>query len=234
MTKTALAVAVLCVLCLSLNAAPIYGTFGMTSVTGGVLVYQTAGPTMNFIDFSPTGGSSGTFNVTTATSGLSGLAGAAGTILDMTDYTPPNAGFVYFPVGIPVAVNNYLAFAAAPGSAWNFQGNYIYPQACAPSATQYCTGGFMFNQIGPNVSVSVAIAGTLNPGVDQTGFDLILTAQYVGTSMATVLANAQTPGGANADSWSGSFSSVPEPGTVTLIGAGLGLLAFGGYRRRKK
>jgi hypothetical protein len=226
------------------SATPIFGTFGISGP--GVLVFQNTGA--DFIrfctqadttcsgaatatgDFGVSGPGSNTFSVLTNAD--------VGTILNVTDHTPPASPYTYLPPGAAVSIDNYLVVTGHP--TWDFTATLLELATCTTTATQQCVGPFQLNASNGNVSVTMNVLGTITNTADnsKSTFDAILTGQYANTDIATVTANAQTPGGVFSNSWSGtiiaSAASVPEPSTASMVGIGFGLVALGMFRRRNK
>ena len=225
------------------SAAPITGSFGFDGP--GVLTFFDDG---DFIDFCATvtgdtcnnnGSGEGDFTVTgPGTQSFTVLTNTTtGTIDDLTDTTPPAAGYTYLPVGIPVTINEIIALNGFP--TWNFQANLLPIASCTGTATQQCLGAFQLDQNGPNVSVEVNILGTLINTADgsKSTLDIALTGNFLETSIAAVAAGAVTPSGVFSDNWSASVtaSAIPEPGTSgMMLLAGGCLLVFSRILRSKR
>jgi hypothetical protein len=229
------------------SASPITGTFGFDGP--GVLTFYDGA---DFIDFCATvtgstcnnnGTGTGNFNVTgPGTQSFSVLTGPVpgpatlGTIDDLTDHTPPAAGYTYLPVGVPVSINNIIALAGFP--TWDFQANILPVASCVSTSTQQCLGAFQLDQNGPNVSVEMNILGTLiNTAGGDSSFDIALTGNFVDTTIAAVEGGAVTPTGVFSNNWSASVTAaaIPEPGTsTTMLLAGCGLIFLARIRRTKK
>ena len=229
----------------SLPAASITGGFGITGL--GVVTFTTGGT--HFIDFCPTDPTSPPTSpscVGAANYGLGDVIAVGGTgtftavnpataatIVDMRDTAGPGP-FIYFPVGIPSMVDNFLVLSALP--TLNFQAQMFVPQTCIPSATQLCIGGFSLAQIGQNVSVSATINGVVSDTSGVLGpasFTDILTGQFLNTNLAAVAAGAGSPGGVFSNTWSNSVitSPIPEPATFGMLGGALVLLSSMARRR---
>jgi len=234
--------------CVTVSASPITGSFGFDGP--GVLTFYNDG---DFIDFCATvtgdtcnnnGTGTGNFNVTgPGTQSFSVLTGPVpgpatlGTIDDLTDTTPPAANYTYFPVGVPVTINNIIALSGFP--TWNFQANLLPVATCMTSSTQQCLGAFQLDQNNANVAVEMNIYGTLINTTDgsKSSFDIALTGNFLNTTIAAVEAGAVSPSGVFSDNWSASVvaSPVPEPGTsTTMLLAGCGLIALARIRRTNK
>jgi hypothetical protein len=226
----------------TVSASPITGTFGFDGP--GVLTFNNGA---DFIDFCATvtgstcnnnGTGTGDFTVTgPGTNSFSVLSSSTtGTIDDLTDHTPPAAGYTYLPVGVPVSINNIIALTGFP--TWDFQANILPVASCVSTSTQQCLGPFQLDQNGPNVSVEMNILGTLiNTAGGESSMDIAITGNFLGTTIAAVEGGAVTPTGVFSDNWSASVtaSAIPEPGTsTTMLLAGCGLLLLSRIRRWNK
>jgi len=232
----------------SLSAAAITGSFGTTG--SGVEAFSNLPGTIHYIDWCPTDPSApatGSATCGTAASGTGTLTAqggsgtftavnptSAGTIKDMSDAA--SAPYTTFPVGVPVAINNWLTLTALPNL--NFQANLFVPATCAPSATQLCIGGFVLSQIGQNVTVSMTVNGIVfdtsatNP-LSPAAFTDAISGQFNNTTIAAVAAAASSSTGIFSNTWSGSVatSAIPEPATFGFIGATLLALGVVKYKR---
>jgi hypothetical protein len=186
------------------------------------------------IDWSPAGGGTGSATVIAPVSGaFVGLATTTATAKDLSSAQP---------VGVPFLLADFLTFTAAPTLALDL--TYIEPgqfssTLCGEPAAagQICTPpGSAFNFVnlpsgsGLSSIVSFVVSGTATDGVSDGPFTAVYTAQFVGLSYQSVLATL-SGGGSLTTSYSGSFEVVPEPGTLALLSAGLGLLALRGRHR---
>ncbi len=223
-------------------ASPLFGEFGFTGP--GVLVFNASGA--DFIEFcntvsgttcSNTPSATGTIDVTgPGSDSFSTLTlGQPGTIDNTTDVTPPASPYTYLPVEAPVVIDDYLALSSEN---WDFQANQLPLATCTPSANQQCVGPFQLNESNGNVSVTANVLGTLinTAGGGTSTFDLVLSGQYAGTTIAAVEAGAESSAGVFSDSWSGTLiaspvSTTPEPMSFALVGAGL--LMIGLVNRKK-
>jgi hypothetical protein len=236
-----------------LSAAAINGSFGTTGA--GVLTFANATNTIHYIDWCPADPASppsGSPGCGTASNGRGDLqanggsgtfasqnsppaGGQLGTILDMKDDPGGLANFTYFPVGAPVAINNWLVLSTLPNL--NFQATQLVPQTCAPSATTVCIGAFILTQVGANVTVSMAVNGLVfdtNNILSPASFTDVISGQFNNTDIASVAAAAQTTGGLFSNTWSGSVTTaaVPEPATSVMIGGAM--LALGVFLRKRR
>jgi len=229
---------------------PVSGFLGFSGP--GVLTFSLAGssPGMNFIDFCPVNSATepsagcgagtmpgqGTLNVDSRNGTFVAFdpVGSSGTILDITDNPAPPPGFTYIPLGAVPApgIVNFLNFA----DPWTYTLTSLTPQVCAPSATLVCAGYFSLLQVGNNVSANLAGAGTITAGADVNPFNLLITGNFSGTTIAQVVAAAQSPSGIFSNSWSGELNAtaIPEPGSVTLALLGLALLGGASLRKQRK
>jgi hypothetical protein len=226
---------------------------GFATTGAGVLTFQNGG--VNYIDwcpvssFAPSGtippGATGSCPVANTGNGIflaSGGFGAftpqnplgnpanTGTILDMKDQAAGNAQYTHFPPGVPVSINNFLVLNSQPN--FNFRAELLTAGACSSVSI----GPFCLTQVGPNVSVTMTVLGTLidNSAVfDPAPFSDVITGQFNNTTIAAVAAAAQTSSGIFSNSWSGSVeaSAIPEPSTWAMMVIG-GCLILAARRRR--
>jgi hypothetical protein len=161
------------------------------------------------------------------------VAPVPGTILDMVDQ-PGNAPFTYFPVGVPVSINNFLTVSSFP--TFNFRATEFVNQTCAPiPGVIACIGGFVLTQVASNVSVSFTINGVvIAPGFEETPFTDVITGQFNNTNIGAVAAAAQATGGIFSNTWSGSvtMNPIPEPATITMFGIAAAAIAIGRLRTK--
>ena len=188
------------------------------------------------IDWNPAGGGTGSATVVAPVSGaFAALAGTSAIAKDLNSALQPT--------GVPFLLEDFLVFAAAPTLSLDL--TYIEPGqfsstlcGAAPAAGQTCTpfAGSPFNFVnlpsGSSISsiLSFVVSGPATDGVSDGPFTAVYTAQFVGLSYQSVLATL-SGGGSLTSSYSASFEVVPEPGTLALLSAGLGLLAL---RRRRR
>jgi hypothetical protein len=188
------------------------------------------------IDWNPAGGGTGNATLIIPVSGaFAGLDGTSAIAKDLNSAVQPT--------GVPFLLADFLTFAAEP--TFSLDLTFIEPGqfgsalcGAAPAAGQICTPlNFpSFNLVnlpsGSRLSsiLSFVVRGTASDGVSDGPFTAVYTAQFVGLSYQSVLATLGS-GGTLTTSYSASFEVVPEPGTLALVSAGLGLLALRGRRR---
>ena len=203
--KIALAGVLAITTCLPVAAAPILGTFDFM---GGQAALTSDG-----IDFLPVGGGSGSFQISNPVccsfGGLAGTAGTIGDTLTSNGRTP----------GIALNVNNFIALT---GQTWNFILTSITP------GTQ---GFYTLTQVGNSVFAGIEFKGKIVNGVDTTNWIASLTTQYTSTTVALAQASILA-GAAPQNSWSGTLTTTPEPGSAVTLFSGLALVGLGWSRRR--
>jgi hypothetical protein len=150
-------------------------------------------------------------------------------------------------VGTSFTSAAFIGFDVDPGPS-ELEINYIYAGdggsagcAAAPntSGTQTCTlpgSPFTFT----NTPAGTSTASFEFSGVTADGLDAwsgTFTSQFATpyqTVIAAFISNPSTATVTNSYSATVDVSSVPEPGTWTMMGSGLILLSLGGLRRRQK
>jgi hypothetical protein len=216
------------------SAVPIYGTIGFTGNSLFSFTIPTNPNAGSYIDFQlPVAGGFGVISSGTpvGTFYASNVPpNTPGTIKDMATNTN-NLGYTVVPVDTPVSVNSFITFASIPTT--NFRLTML-PSANNCGGPVACVGPFQLVQTGLNVSVSINILGDILDGPDTVPFSGNITAQFLSTNIQAVIDGARTETGVAAQSWSGALVSVPEPGTVTMLGAGLLALVLGGRRAKRR
>ena len=241
-SKATLLVGSLLVLGMPAFGVPIFGILGF----GGEKLFSftlPSGPNVgSYIDFqNPVAGGNGAITAAGRTGDflvgpVSVPFGLAGTIRDLATGPVPLAGYALAPVG-PVGtftpINNFLSFPAGGLATTNIR-LLALPSATNCGGNVTCIGAFQLIQSGGDVSVSLGIIGDLINGTDATPYTGTITAQFSNTTVAAVIAAASSMGGVTSFSYSGQISSVPEPGTVTLLGMGLIAMGLGGLRAKHR
>lgn len=202
------------------HAAPVTGELQLA----GVFNLSSAG-----LDFSPTGGGTGSFFVLAGTGTFASLVGTMGTVLD---------------VAPGVAVNsNLLSFAAAPGV--HFDSTALLPASfdsalCfSPAAAgQTCSPpGSAVNLVNLSANAStLSIAGTgvfVSALGETTPYVGVLTTQFANLSYQQLLATV-AGGGTVTASYSVTLAPVPEPASWALGLAGLAVVAGLARRRARR
>lgn len=226
----------------SLNAAILTGQF---NTNGSVNVTATT------IDWLPLGGPTGQFRtIDPSTGSFVGLSDAVGTYTGTTkDLTNPPSG-----VNVPIFVGSFLSGFTSPIIAPNglsfstliFDLTMIRP-ATAPTCTGAeavnvsCSAGpfpnaFTLKNTGSGTEVDFALEGFFQFTGDistRTFGSGLYTTQLNGLSIGQVLTQAGQPGGFTAAYSANFVAGVPEPGTVSMLLAGLTLIGLRAYRLRK-
>jgi len=223
-------------------AIPINGTATWTGVftltTGGVLSFcAPVTPTQTPCPAVPTGPpgwnvpGSGTGDLT-----ANGSDAAGGTISTLSSVTNP--------VGTTLASPTlFVTFAGPPNDITFYMQTLFAGVGDGTCSSLTCTppgsAVTFLNGSGSNSSATITAQGFARHASDAgSGFALASPLQMVFTAQfnqpyATVISNFQTSGSLTSTysaNFSSSFTSVPEPMTVSLVG--LGLLGFGIFRRR--
>jgi len=218
---------------------PINGNIGFS---GSKLFSFTLPPGLNqgsYIDFqNPVNGGNGAIVAGGTSGGFNFIPQFdPGFIRDLA--TSANTlGYEVAPPETAISIDNFLSFASAPGL--NIRLTKL-PNATNCDANVICVGPFQLVQNGPAVSVSINVIGVVLSGGDSSAFTGQITAQFLGlsgqgTTVAEVLAEANSSQGALANSWSGAItaSAIPEPGTVTMLGIGAIAMFLGRLRAKRR
>jgi hypothetical protein len=221
-------------------AIPINGTATFTGVftltTGGVLSFcAPVTPTQTPCPASPTGPpgwnvpGSGTGDLT-----ANGSDAAGGTISTLSSVTNP--------VGVTLGSPTLFVTFAGPPNDISFYMSTLFAGVGDPTCSSLtCTppgsSVTFLNGSGGNSSATITMQGFARHASDAgSGFALASPLQMVFTAQfnqpyATVISNFQTAGSLTS-TYSANFTAtaIPEPMTLSMLG--LGLVAFGIFRRR--
>lgn len=234
--KCTLLVGSLLAMGVSAFAVPVTGNLGFSGTQ--LFSFTLPSPDINagsYIDFRlPADGGNGVMD-SDGTTGFFNIIpnNDAGLIKDLA--TVANSlGYSVAPVGATVSIDNFLSFTSIPTT--NIRLTQLpFASTCTPSATVACIGPFQLSQNGAHVSVSINVIGDILNGPDTTGFSGQITAQFLDKTIAAVVDGASTTTGVLADSWSGAISAtIPEPGTVTMLGIGLFAMFLSGLRSKNR
>lgn len=218
----------------SVNAAVITGSF---NITGSVRVNATT------IDWAPLGGGVGTFRTIDPSTGFFvGISDNIGTFTGMSkDLVNPPSG-----VGVPIFVGSFLSGFNAPTFSALFYDLTKIRASTAPTCTGAeavnvsCSAGpspnaFTLKNTGSGVSVDFAVEGFFQNGGDVTSRSFgtgTYTTQLNGETIASVLRQAGSANGFES-SYSASFNTVPEPGTLAMGIFGLALVSLKVFTSRR-
>jgi hypothetical protein len=219
-----LALAILAVVTLVPAAsASVIGTFSVANCTGdGVTV------TLTSIDFLPAGGGTGCIETGTGTSvvfsgGTLGV-GVAGTINDLP--VNGNTGFMMFP-SAPGLFFDLVTLG--PGPSNTNCASLTTGQSCAVAVGS----PFILTKQIAGTSITLSVSGTARDAISSNSIWMgSFTTQFPGLSPGTIQTTI-LGGGAETNTFSGSFiaSAVPEPFTLAMIGGGL--IALASFRKRR-
>ena len=218
----------------TINAAPITGSF---NITGSVRVNA------NTIDWLPLGGGVGTFRTIDPSTGFFiGISDNVGTFTGIAkDLVNPPTG-----VGVPVFLGSFLSGFSAAGFTALFYDLTKIRASTAPTCTGAeavnvsCSAGpfpnaFTLKNTGTGVSVDFAVEGFFQNGADLTSRSFgtgTYTTQLNGETISSVLQQAGSANGFGS-SYSASFNTVPEPGTLAMGVFGLVLVGLKVFTSRR-
>ena len=233
-----LAAALMCASALS--ATPI-GTMSLSSdSSGGVNIQGTRIDFFLPINLPPGAAANGLF----ATGNPTNIAYSGGVI---TSAAEPNGFINDLDSNPPTGAANFITFTGAPGFL-TFDLTAVGPGGPAQGAILGCAGAGVGVRCSPSiggglfspfvltyngVNTDVALSIFMN-GRDSTG-----TAPWKGgfTTQISILPGAAEAlllgGGIVTNTWSFTATSVPEPGTLSVLGSGLMLIGLAAWRKRK-
>lgn len=175
-----------------------------------------------------------TFEISSTQEGaFVGLEGDTGNIMDLDSSVQP--------VGVPFTFANFMTFPTAPGL--SFQLEFIEPGVFSSAtcggpavAGQTCTpfpsSPFNLTNVTPTSStVSFVVRGTAFDSTGGAPFIGVFTSQFSDQNFQGLLADLETAGSVDA-SYSANFTTVPEPGTLSMVLGALTMVAFTLARRR--
>ena len=200
--------------------------------TGVANIAGTATVTTNAINF--TSGSPAVANTyssqTPNTGGFSGLTG--GTILNLASLQTTQTQFISFNTAGGIVYFDLQGFTPGVGTNANCSSNTIGAQ-CTPTNSPFT----LTQQTTNSVAIALNAFGIsyLGAGTQASGSDLTtlgFTTQVVPGTVSGVLQQVQTGGITNSYSATLFASSVPEPASMLLFGAGL--LGVGMFRKLKR
>ena len=219
------------IILLFLSAAALVLCFGprvQAAVTGALSFTGSVRLTSTTEDFWPVGGpaGTGTFLVVDPVSGtFAGLAGTTGSILDLNRATSP--------VGVPLAINNFLTLAALPAVSTQLtmlepgvfgSGSIGLPPAAGQTATPIGSHYNLTNLSSNSSTLSFVVDVNMSDGVGgPLPYRGVFTAQFADLSFQSMLATLNAGGFVDA-AYSAHFTIIPEPACgVIVCCAGLGL-----------
>lgn len=204
------------------NAQPV----GTLNVAGALRFFASGGNL--FIDILPSNGGEGqVFADPFSQSGdFTAAAGANGTMLDFE----PNVGENNVPGLLTIAGFTFDLNEVGAGAFSSAQCDapVAAGQTCSPAGTAFNLVNLTTNQSSASFRVRGRVREGDGPAIAYRG---VFTAQF-NTNFQNVIEDATSNGGI-ATSFSASLTTVPEPATVTLMGAGLLALAGVAARRRR-
>jgi hypothetical protein len=219
------AIGILLAASISVIAAPITGDL---DISGSVRIGA------DFADFTPLGGGLGDFNVEpTSTGTFTSLVVPGGE--DDGDIKDLNSGIA--PVGVLFSLPNFLVFNADPSI--TFELTYINPGifgACAPGSTTCSVNQFNLIDTGGATVANFNVRGNIyQNGVLNATYVGSFSQSFAGRSIASILGEVAAKGYVDS-AFEANFTStpIPEPGTLTLFGAGSALTAVVSFMRRKR
>jgi len=219
-------------------AVPVTGVLGFS---GTSLFTFTTAPGSSFIDFrEPVAGGTGVIDSDNRTGFFTAVgANEFGTIRDLS--TALNPPYALAPVNATVSIDDFLLFPSISATT-NIRLTRLPLANCSGGGV--CVGPFQLLQSGSDVTVAINILGEVlnnrtSATPDVTQFSGTITAQFLGTNVAAVIAAASSPNGIMADSYSGAIlatagSAVPEPGTVTMLSIGALAMFLGRMRAKRR
>jgi hypothetical protein len=172
----------------------------------------------------------------TYNSGTLLTVGTTGNILDLTlnPANPPVDDFMVFTIGSTTI--DFKLLALGPGSANTNCSGLAIGGTCSVPLLVGVSPFLLTYDGGSTTSVTLAASGqvTDNGGVSWSNWAGAFTTQ-ISTATPAQIAAAITGGGSVTSTQSGSFtaSTIPEPGSMTLLGAGLIAIAIAARKRRK-
>lgn len=222
------------------NAAPITGTLNLTNLrNGGILVSSGEIDWTNPVNagFNATR-SYGEFTISGTTGSFNALPvlNPDGYVQDMSA-NPLDANFVALGAN---NVPNFIKLAGAPS--WLFTLNFLSPGTDVDGAGPLPQAPYTLAQGATGVTASFFASGTLcnaganlicDLGDDVTKWSGVFSTQFAGATIGGLINQLVTTGSLATSSWSANINAtIPEPGSVALVG--LGLLGLAGLRRRKQ